>query len=100
MRQNARLPMPMLLSIANSRRRRMIEFASVLNTLATAMAVVMAMKQLMNSWMVSYMTRAWRSFSALLLRYVRYHSVPLRSLSIIASISASIERGCSAAKER
>lgn len=77
MRQNARCPMPMLLSMANSRRRRMIEFVSVLNTFATAIAPVMRMKQFMNSCTVSPMSRLARASSALFVRYVRYHSLPV-----------------------
>ena len=96
MRQNARLPMPMLLSMANSRRRRMIEFVSVLNTLATAMALVMRMKQVMNSCTVSAMRREVRTFSALLVRCVVYHSDPLKSLATIVFISVSAARESSA----
>ena len=50
MRAKARLPIPIERSVANSRVRRMIPFASVLNTLATAMSVVMTEKHSTNSW--------------------------------------------------
>ena len=92
--------MPMLLSVANSRRRRMMELVSVLNTLATAMAAVMAMKQAMKSWTVSAMSRVVRTFSALLDRWVRYHALPLRSLAMMEVISVAASRAFSAAKER
>ena len=78
----------------------MIEFVSVLNTFATAIAPVMRMKQFMSSCTVSPMSRLARASSALFVRYVRYHSLPVILSAMISFMPISTARASSAPKDR
>ena len=87
--------MPMERSAANSRVRRMIPFASVLNTLATAMSVVMTEKHSTNSWKACAIRRFWRaifSMSLTLTTTSRPNHSPVELPKTSPSFSAPVAR--------
>ena len=78
--------MPADFSTANSRVRRMMLFASVLNTFATAMSAMMREKHITNSWMACVIRRFWRALSA---RSLTYRVTPSRPCASASSSSAA-----------
>ena len=73
--------MPTDFSTANSRVRRMMLFASVLNTFATAMRAMMREKHITNSWMACVVRRSRRAPSARSVTKNETPSIPSASAS-------------------